>query len=66
MVKKIDKFDVIPISEKSLIEYFLKVDTEYPDKLHKLHNDYPLATEKHAVSSDILLEYCKKLMIDMK
>ena len=49
------------ISEKSLIGYFLEVDLEYPDKLHELHNDYPLAPEKLAVSSDMLSKYCKKI-----
>ena len=49
------------ISEKSKIGYFLEVDLEYPDKLHKLHNDFPLASEKLAVSSDMLSKYCKKI-----
>ena len=49
------------ISEKSLIGYFLEVDLEYSDKLHELHNDYPLAPEKLAVSSDMLSKYCKKI-----
>ena len=49
------------ISEKSLIGYFLEVDLEYPDELHELHNDYPLAPEKLAVSSDMLSKYCKKI-----
>ena len=31
------------------------------DELHELHNDYPLALEKLAVSSDMLLEYCRKI-----
>ena len=48
------------ISEKSLIGYFLEVELEYLDELHKLHNDYPLAPEKLAVSSDMLSKYCKK------
>ena len=48
------------VSEKSPIEYFLEVDLQYPDELHELHNDYQLAIEKLAVSSDILSEYCKK------
>ena len=53
------------ISEKSLIGYFLEVDLEYPDKLHELHNDYPLTPEKLAVSSDMLSKYCKNLLINM-
>ena len=48
------------ISEKSLIGYFLEVELEYLDELHKLHNDYPLAPEKLAVSSDMFSKYCKK------
>ena len=44
------------ISEKSLIGYFLEVELEYLDELHKLHNDYPLAPEKLAVSGDMLLK----------
>ena len=60
--KNIDEFDVILISEKSQIGYFLEVDLEYPDELHELHNDYPLAPEKLAVSSDMLLKYCKKIV----
>ena len=56
-----DKFDVISISKKSLIGYFLEVDLEYSDELHELHNDYPLAPEKLAVSSDMLSKYCKKI-----
>ena len=49
------------ISGKSLIGYFLEVDFQYPDELHELHNDYPLAPEKLAVSSDMLSKYCKKI-----
>ena len=41
--------------------YFIEVDLEYPDKLHELNNDYPLAPEKLAVSSDMLSKYCKKI-----
>ena len=45
-LKNIDKFDVMSICENSLIGYFLEIDVEYSDKLHELHNDYPLAPEK--------------------
>ena len=60
-LKIVDGLDVMSINEKSLIGYFLKVDLEYSDKLHELHNDYPLAPEKLAVSSDMLSKYCKKI-----
>ena len=61
MVKNVDKFDGTSVSEKNLMGYFLEVDLEYSDKLHELHNVYPLASEKHAVSSDTLSKYCKKI-----
>ena len=34
---------------------------EYPDELHELHNDYLLAPEKLAVTSDVLSNYCKSI-----
>ena len=60
-LKNVDGFDVMSISEKSPLGYFLEVDLQYPDELHELHNDYPLAPEKLAVSSDMLSKYCKKI-----
>ena len=65
-LKNIDKFDITSISDKSPIGYILEVDLEYPDELHELHNDFPLAPEKFAVSNDMLSNYCKKLLINMK
>ena len=44
-----------------MIGYLLEVDLEYPDELHELRNDYPLAPEKLAVSSNMLSNYCKKI-----
>ena len=52
-LKNVDGFYVNSVNEKSEIGYFLEVDLEYPDELHELHNDYPLAPEKLAVSSDM-------------
>ena len=60
-LKNVNEFDVMSVSEKSSKGYFLEVNLDYSDKLHELHNDYPLASEKLAVSSDMLLEYCKKI-----
>ena len=56
-----DEFDVNSVDEKSDTGYFLEVDLEYPDNLHELHNDYPLAPEKLAVSSDMLSGHCKEI-----
>ena len=59
-LKNIHEFDVMSVNEKSPIGDFLEVYFKYPDKLHELHNDYPLTPEKLAVSSDVLSKYCKK------
>ena len=58
-LKNVDEFDVMSISEKSPVGYFLEVDLKYPNELDKLHNHYPLAPEKLAVSCD-MSNYCKK------
>ena len=44
--KEISDFCLNFVSENSSIGYIL-VDLEYPDELHNLHNDYPLAPEKN-------------------
>ena len=60
-LENVHKLDVMSINEKSEIEYFLEVDLEYPDELHELHNDYPLAPEKLVVTNDMLSKYCKRI-----
>ena len=60
-LKNVDGFDVNSISEKSPIGYILEVDLQYADELHALHNDYPLAPEKLAISYDMLSDYRKKI-----
>ena len=60
-LENIDEFDVTSINEKSEIGYIFEVDLEYPKELHEIHNDYPLAPEKLAVSSNMLSTYCKNI-----
>ena len=60
-LKNIDEFDIMSINEKCPIGYFLEADLKYSDKLHDLHNDYLLASENLAVSSDMLSKYGKKI-----
>ena len=40
----------------------LEVDLEYPPELHQLHNNYPLAPEKLLVKSEMLSDYCTKIL----
>ena len=35
-LENIDKFDIMSVSDKSLIGYFLEVDLEYSEELHEL------------------------------
>ena len=59
-LKNVDNFDVNSISQKSPIGYIFEVDLKYPDELHVLHNDYPLAPEKLTIPYD-MSDYCKKI-----
>ena len=62
-LKNVHGFDVNSINEKSGTGYFLEVDLEYPNELRELHNDYPIAPEKLAVT-DNFLSACSKKIID--
>ena len=60
-VKNIDELNIMSINEKTEVGYILELDFKYPKELHELHNDYPLAPEKLAVTNDILSNYCKSI-----
>ena len=47
-VKNIDKIEqkLMQVKKDSSTRYILEVDLEYPQELHDIHNDYPLAPEK--------------------
>ena len=68
--KEIEKFDVNSIEcnsieENSSNEYMLNFDLKYPNELHELHDDYPLAPEKLEISHDILSNIVAILQINM-
>lgn len=44
--------------------YFVKCDLHYPQKLHDLHNNYPLAVESKSISHEELSPYQIKQMKD--
>ena len=49
------------IKTDSSTGYVLEVDLEYPQKLHDIHNDYPLAPEKINIPKELLSNYCLKI-----
>ena len=59
--KKIDKIDIAKYKEDSKKGLILEVDLEYPEELHNIHNDYPLAPEKVKVTQSMLYEYCQNI-----
>ena len=58
--KDIERIDLGSYNTNCKKGLILEVDLEYPQELHELHNDYPLAPEKVKVSNDMLSDYCKK------
>ena len=45
--------------------WILEVDLEYPEELHDMHNDYPLAPEKKVTEPWKMSEYQRQLMADL-
>ena len=65
--KELGIFDVNLNGENNSDGYILEVRLAYPDELHELHNDYPLATEKLKISYNTLLKNIPAILqADMK
>ena len=57
-LNKIISKTILPDNKKG---YIFGVDVDYPQELHELHNEYPLAAEKMKVTPDMLSPYCKNI-----
>lgn len=57
---EISQLDVMNIQKKSDIGYILEVTLSYPENLHDLHSDLPLAPESVTVHVDNLSPYCRE------
>ena len=57
----IDALDIAALPAGSKTGYILEVDLEYPQHLHDLHSDYPLAPERLHVTEEMLSPYSRHL-----
>ena len=64
--KEISKIDLGMYKKDGKKGLILEVDLEYPEELHNIHNDYPVAPEKVKVSNYMLSGYCKKIAENTK
>jgi len=62
---QVENFDVMSKDPEGDTGYILEVDLLYPDHLHDLHSDYPLAAEKMTPTDDILSDYQKEMKVKL-
>ena len=58
---EISELDLSLYNNESESGLILEVDLEYPQELHDLHNDYPVAVEHIKVTENMLSKYCKNI-----
>ena len=57
----IEPIDVTMVPDDAKEGYILEVDLAYPENLHDLHSDYPLAPESIVIDSSMLSPYCQDI-----
>ena len=63
---EIDALDISTHPKRDPFGYYLEVDLTYPQKLHDLHNDFPLAPEKFELCNEDLSQFAIGLMEKLK
>lgn len=63
--QEIEQFHGSSVNDDSDIGYILRVDLEYPDFLHDLHSDYPLALERMCITKKMLFPYSSYLQTEL-
>ena len=57
--QEFEKLDWTEMSDEQTTGYILEVDLEYPKKLHRSHNSFPLAPEQLQITDNMLSPYAK-------
>ena len=60
---EVENFDISKIDLEGEFGYFLDCDLHYPKKLHKKHDNLPLAPEVLEINFECLSPYAKKLLL---
>ena len=53
---------ILATSDNSEVGYIVEVDLEYPDHLHDIHSDFPLAPVKQSINTAWLSEYQRNVL----
>ena len=64
--EQLNNFDVNTIPDDSETGNILEVDLDYPEHLHDVHNDYPLAPENIKVTDEMISSHTKALKDKLK
>ena len=59
---EIRNFDLMTIPPDAPTGYIVECDLQYPDHLHDLHNDYPMAAEHLTISREMLSPFATSLL----